>query len=410
MNDTITCPKCRHKIALSESLIQPALDEAKKAYEISFTRLQKEVEERENIARDKVLRVEQQVQDALAKEREKIKNEEVAKIKSSFSNQLERKTQELANLQDALEENTTKLADAQKAQLALMKKERALEDEKREVLLTVEKRVQEELAGVSARAKLEAEETLNLRVKEKELTISAMQAKIEDLMKRSSQGSTQIQGEAQEIVLEDTLRQAFPEDTITPVPKGVSGGDITHDVFHDRAPCGTILWEVKRTKTFSAGWLTKLRNDAREAKADIPLLVTHALPEGVLNFTLMDGVWVTSVACAVPVAMILRQSLIDVYRARAAQDGQETKTQLVYTYLTGPRFKQRIEAIVEAFTSMQADLAKEKTLITRQWAKRNEQITRVMQSSAGMYGDLEGIAGKSLKEIDGLSLSVKELQ
>ena len=166
--------------------------------------------------------------------------------------------------------------------------------------------------------------------------------------------------------------------------------------------CGTILWECKRTKNWSDGWLPKLREDQRTAKAEIAVIVSQALPKDVETFGFVDGVWIADPKVALPVALSLRQTLIEVASARQAAEGQQTKMEMVYGYLTGPRFRQRIQAIVEAFSSMREDLDREKTAITRQWAKREEQIDRVMNATVGMYGDLQGIAGKTLQEIEGL--------
>lgn len=167
---------------------------------------------------------------------------------------------------------------------------------------------------------------------------------------------------------------------------------------------GTILWESKRTKNWSNGWLAKLRDDQRAAKAEISVLVSQALPDGIETFEFIEGVWVAHPRIIAPIAMMLRNTLIEVNNARLINEGQQTKAEMIYQYLTGPRFRQRVEAIVEAFSSMQDDLDKERKVITKQWAKRQEQIERVMGSTVGMYGDLQGIAGKSIQEIDGLEL------
>jgi hypothetical protein len=197
----------------------------------------------------------------------------------------------------------------------------------------------------------------------------------------------------------------FPFDAIEPVAKGEFGGDALHRVISSSGQaCGSILWESKRTKNWSDGWLVKLREDQRSAKAEISVLVSHALPKGVETFDVVDGVWVTHPRAALPVATVLRNTLLQVNMARQVSEGQQTKTEMVYQYLTGPRFRQRVEAIVEAFSSMQEDLDKERKVIMKQWAKREEQIERVMTSTVGMYGDLQGIAGKSLQEIEGLEL------
>jgi hypothetical protein len=172
--------------------------------------------------------------------------------------------------------------------------------------------------------------------------------------------------------------------------------------------CGTILWESKRTKNWSDGWLAKLRDDQRAAKAEIAVIVSQALPKDCDTFALIDGVWVTHSRCAYPVAVSLRQTLIEAATARQAGEGQQTKMELIYQYLTGPRFRQRIQAMVEVFSTMQDDLEKERKAIMKQWDKRRMQIDRVVQATVGMYGDLQGIAGKSLGEIEGVDLKALE--
>jgi hypothetical protein len=189
------------------------------------------------------------------------------------------------------------------------------------------------------------------------------------------------------------------------VPKGEFGGDVLHRVIGPLGQhCGTILWETKRTKNWSDGWLTKLRDDQRAAKAEIALIVSQVLPKSVESFDFVDGVWITESRCALPVAVALRQSLIDLSAARLAGDGQQTKMEMIYKYLTGPRFRHRVEAIIERFTEMQADLDRERKAMTRLWAKRDAQIRGVLEATAGMYGDLQGIAGRTLPEIEVLNI------
>ncbi|MBI3477592.1 MAG: DUF2130 domain-containing protein, partial [Acidobacteria bacterium] len=275
----------------------------------------------------------------------------------------------MANLQEVLKSRDEKLADAQKAQTDLLRKQRELDDAKRELELTVEKRVQAGLANTREQAKKEAEDALKLKVMEKEQTIASMQKQIEELKRKAEQGSQQLQGEVQELELEALLSAKFPRDTIQPVPKGEHGGDVLHIVFGPSGqPCGTILWESKRTKNWSDGWLTKLRGDQRSSKAEVAVIVSQTLPKGMETFGLIDQVWITDPRSVVPVAVALRQMLVEVASARQASEGQQTKTEMIYQYLTGPRFRQRVQAIVEAFSSMQEDLAKEKKAITKQWA------------------------------------------
>lgn len=349
--------------------------------------------------------VAEQVATQLAGEREKLLEEERQRAKAANALDIESKERELAELQKMLESRNVKLAEAQKEQAELLRKQRELDDEKRELELTVEKRVQEGLSDVRSQARKEAEDAERLKVAERDQKIASMQRTIEELQRKAEQGSQQLQGEVQELELEKMLREKFPYDTIEPVPKGEFGGDtIQRVVSSTSTAAGTILWESKRTKNWSNGWLAKLRDDQRTAKAEISILVSQTLPDGVETFDQIDGVWVAHPRLIVPIAMMLRNTLIEVNSARLTSEGQQTKAEMVYQYLTGPRFRQRVEAIVEAFSSMQDDLDKERKVITKQWAKRQEQIDRVMGSTVGMYGDLQGIAGKSIQEIEGLEL------
>lgn len=409
---TITCPQCKTEIKLTESLAAPLLEATKREFEQRLAQKEADAAKRESalhereaaLAKEKEA-LEEQVAEKLKLERNKIAAEEARKAKLALSNDLEQKSKELVEIQNILRQKDEKLAEAQKTQADLLRKQRELDDAKRELDLTVEKRVQEGLIATRDQAKKEAEEALKFKVMEKEQTIASMQKQIEELKRRAEQGSQQLQGEVQELELEALLISKFPQDQIQPVAKGEHGGDVLHRVAGSFGqPCGTILWESKRTKNWSDGWLTKLREDQRQAKAEIAIIVSQALPKEVETFEFIDGVWVTHPKAALPVAIAMRHTLMEVASARQASEGQQTKMEMVYQYLMGPRFRQRVQAIVEGFSSMQEDLDKERKVIMKQWAKREEQIDRVMQATVGMYGDLQGIAGKTLQEIEGLEL------
>lgn len=411
---TIICPNCKTVIKLTESLAAPLIESTRQQFEQQLAQKDSDIVQREQATREKERllieaknkldeQVADQVTEQLKKDRIRIATVEAKKARQAAATDLEQKAQELSELQDVLKQRNEKLAAAQKAQAELIKKQRELDDARRELELTVEKRVQEGLDATRQQAKKEAEEEQKLKVMEKEQTIAAMQKQIEDLKRRAEQGSQQLQGEVQELELENLLRTKFPFDSIEPVPKGEFGGDVLQRVISQSGQhSGTILWESKRTKNWSDGWLVKLREDQRTAKAEIAIIVSQVLPKDVETFEMVDGVWVTHPRAALPVALVLRQTLLEVAMARQASEGQQTKTEMIYLYLTGPRFRHRVEAIVEAFTTMQEDLDKERKAIMKQWAKREAQIERVMGATVGMYGDLQGIAGKSLQEIEGL--------
>lgn len=412
----ISCPKCKTEIKLTESLAAPLIESTRREFEKQLAQKDADIAKRESSIREREEAlakaketIDDQVAEKLTQERSRIVAEEAKKAKLALGTDLDQKTREITELQEILKQRDVKLAEAQTAQAELIRKQRELDDAKREMDLTVEKKIQEGLAAVREQAHKEAGEQLKLKVMEKEQTIVSMQKQIEELKRRAEQGSQQLQGEVQELALEELLSTKFPRDIIEPVPKGEHGGDILHRVSGPFGQtCGTILWESKRTKNWSDSWLGKLREDQRAAKAEVAVIVSQALPKGVETFELIDGVWVTHPRAALPVAMSLRNTLIEVACARQATEGQQTKMEMVYQYLTGPRFRQRVQAIVEAFSSMHEDLDKEKKAILKQWAKREEQITRVMQATVGMYGDLQGIAGKTLQEIEGLGFPALE--
>jgi hypothetical protein len=411
MNEpVIHCPACRTEIKLTESLAAPLIDETRQKFERALAAKDAEAAKREAAIKAKESElaaakasIEEQIATKVKAERAAIAAEEAKKAKLLAASDLEQKAKELSELQEVLKQRDAKLADAQKAQAELIRKQRELDDAKREMDLTIEKQVQEALNDVRVKARQEGEEALKLRVAEKEEQISSMQRQIEDLKRKAEQGSQQLQGEALELELEALLRAKFPLDSIEPVPKGEFGGDVLQRVLGvSGQPCGTILWESKRTKNWSDGWLAKLREDQRSSNAEVALLISNALPKGVTAFDHVDGVWVAEHRCAIPVAIALRQSLIEIAKVRQAGDGQQTKMELVYEYLTGPRFRHRIEAIVERFSDMQSDLDKERKATMRLWAKREGQIRGVIEATVGMYGDLQGIAGKALQEIEAL--------
>jgi hypothetical protein len=416
MEATIQCPKCLSEIPLSASLAAPLIEATRRKYEREMADKDAGIAQREASVRSKekeVLeskrmmgeRISEQVAAQVTAERARLALEESRKARNASAAELDARQREINDLKEVVAARGEKLAEAQAAQANVVKRQRELDDQQRELDLTVETRIREGLDEVRLGARREAEEGLKQKVLEKDQTIVSMQRTIEELKHKADQGSQQLQGEVQELALEGSLRSRFPFDLIEPVPKGEFGGDIVHRVrTQGGILSGTILWEVKRTRNWSDSWLAKLREDQREAKAEVCVLVSAALPKHIETFDVVEGVWVIHPRCALPVATILRDTILQVTSARQTLEGQQTKTEMVYQYLTGPRFRHRVEAIVEAFSSMQEDLDKERKVMMKQWAKREEQIGRVMGGTVGMYGDLQGIAGKSLLEIEALEL------
>jgi hypothetical protein len=408
----IVCPTCKTTIKLTDSLALPLIESTRKEYEQKIGQLKADIDGREaevlkhrvSLAKERES-IDAEIAERLNSERTRLTEDATKKARLLLGSELDQRNSEIADLQGALEDRDKKLSEAQKLQVELIRKQRDLDDAARQIDLTVETRIQESLGPIRVQARKDAESQLKLKLSEKEQTILSMQVQIEALRCKAEQGSQQLQGEVQELELEALLRAQFPRDTIEPVPKGEFGGDLLHRVFNSSGQlCGTIIWEAKRTKNWSDGWLSKLRDDQRAAKAEISVIVSAALPKDVTTFDLREDVWVSDPRFAVPVASVLRQSLIEVATARQASEGKGTKMELLYSYLTGPRFRQRIEAIVERFAEMQSDLERERKAITKTWSKREEQIRCMAGATAGMFGDLQGIAGRTLREVEGLEL------
>jgi len=367
----IQCPKCANEIELTEQLAGPMLADLRESFN------------------EELAKQEAQAAKALAAAQAQAKQAAKAEISA-----------EQAVLKDRIKAQDEKLKEAQSAQTAALKREQELKDKEAEMELTLQKMLAQERPALAEKLAREADEKAGLKLAEQAQVMEGMKRQIEALKQKSEQGSMQTQGEAAEIVLEEILAAAFPIDGFVPVAKGVSGADVRQDVTGPNAVAGSILWESKRTKNWTAGWLAKLRDDQRASGCEIAVITSHALPDGIDSFGLVDGIWVCAPRYAVPLATSLRQGLIDVAGAKGRAMGQETKMEMVYDYLTGTQFKQRVDAIVERFEDMQDNLRKERVFIEKQWAQRAKQIDLVIASTVGMHGDLQGIAGRSMPEID----------
>lgn len=426
----IECPHCHKSFKLNETLAAPLVEETRRKFQQEFEEKEEELEERreaftedqkvaakarKEVEKERAALAEQkeqldeQVAEQVQEQRIAIAREEAKKAKQKYDEKLAERDEEKDELAEIIKEKDQKLAEARKQEVEFRRKQRELDDKMKAADVQVEKRVTEALGPARDKARKEAEEQQHLKMAEKDKVIEDQKRQLAEAQRKLEQGSQQMQGEIQELDLEHMLTAKFPHDTIEPVPKGQHGGDVLQRVHGPMGqPCGTILWESKRTKSWSDGWLAKLRGDQRAAKAEIAIIVSEALPKDVSTFDSIDGVLVVALSLVIPVAMVMRQQLIEVTNARLAGEGQQTKMELVYQYLTGPTFRQRVEAIVEAFSAMHDDLAKEKKAITKHWAKREKQIENVMQSTVGMWGDLQGIAGKTLQEIEGLDVRLLE--
>ena len=413
MNEpSITCPQCKSEIKLTESLAAPLVKQTEERYRRMLEEQQRKVDgERDKLRLEaETLQKAKDDLDAtlrqrLAQERRAIADEEQKKARASLQADLDAAKQDKAAVQNEPDVSRKKLLDARALELQLRQERQSLKEAQGQFELDKQRAIDEAKAAIRAEAAQQAEQQASFKLMEKQKTIDDLQLKLKEAMQKAEQGSQQLQGEVMELQLEALLRSKFPRDLVEPVAKGEFGGDALQRVFGaSDVSCGAILWESKRTKAWSDQWLSKLREDMRAAGADVAVLVTQVLPKGVDTFEQVDGVWVTSFRCALPLCASLRQALIQVHANKRALEGQQSKQEKIYAYLTGTGFRNRVAAIVERFKELQDDLDKERKAITKMWAKRQQQIDGAIESTVGMFGDFQGIAGQSLQEIEGLDV------
>ena len=345
MNEqTIKCPKCGTGIELNQALSSQIGSEIEEKLRLEFN---------------------QKYKDEIAKREAKIKKEKDDEINVT-----------LKDLQEQIALKSEKLKDAQEKELEFLKKQRDLEEREHAFKLDLERKLTEERNKIRNDVASKLSEEHRMKDAEKEKQINDLRKQIEELNRKAEQGSQQSQGEVMEVELENVLRQTFRLDRIDPVPKGVKGADVIHHVYSKTGQaCGTILWESKRTKNWSDGWIQKLKDDQREVKANIAVIVSAVLPKEIRYIGNLEGVWITDFSTAMGLAAVLRTNIIEVAQTRNSMIGKNEKMESLYNYLSGQEFRQRIEAIVESFASMKADLESEKRAMDKIWQKRENRST-----------------------------------
>jgi len=436
----IKCPECGADIEIStvlsqqiekdlkkenERKLQKVLAEARKEAQDQFV-IEKEelklqiVEQNKKLekAREKELEIKKQ-QNELEKKREQLEEEVEARLKKQkqvLREQLELKAKqtiatEISDLQEQIKEKDSRVEEAQKKELEIRKQARLLEEKQKNLNLEFQRKIDEERKGIEDKLSKQFSDETNLRLREKEKQINDLRKSLEEARRKSEQGSMETQGEVLELDLEQRLRSQFTHDSISPVSKGIKGADIIQAVKDASLnDCGKIIWEAKNTKNWSQLWIEKLKDDQREIGANMAILISIALPEGIKGFGLVEGVWVTDIHSSLPLASALREQLIQVNFARNASQGKSEKMESMFNYLSGDEFRQRVEAIVETFSSMQDQLNKEKRAMERIWKEREKQIQRITVNTIGMYGDVRGIIGSSVQSIPALELDDPTLE
>jgi hypothetical protein len=391
MSDSITCPNCHTEIPLTEAISHQVEERLRLEFDAEQARL---ATEHAQVLADKEAEVEAEVTKARA---------EIAAAAEAKAS--EKVATELRDLSSQFEEQAARRREAEERELALLKEKRALQDEREALELKVERQIEEERAALAAIITERVEEAYRLKLREKDVTLEQMGKRIDELQAAADQKRSGLQGEVLEREIEDVLREAFPADAIDPVKNGKRGADVLQRVRSGRGTdCGTILWESKNAKHWSSGWVEKLRSDQQAERADVAIIVTAALPEGVNGMAFVGGVWVCDFASAVALATALRQALVAISQARIVDANRSQALGEVYEYLCGQEFQHRITNTVTAALAMKEDLDAERRACDRSFAKREKQIDILLRNSAGMYGELQAIVGGALQPVAALEL------
>ena len=412
MNQTankIECPNCGFEIDVNELLYHQVDEQLKKKYndelaqelnkfqdQLGALEAQKAELDLEKSQLD--VKVTTAIQEGIAAEKQRLRD--------SIKTELEAEQSERdKSIQQELAEKTAQLKAFNKTK-ADNERLRREKDELKDILeAEAEKKLNERLVEERERIQKTVEDRSRLDKAELENVIEQMKMQLKDAHRKAEQGSMQLQGEVQELAIEEWLGSTFTLDTIEEIKKGARGADCLQIVnTRSRQNCGTIYYESKRTKGFQPGWIEKFKHDIREKGADIGVLVTESMPSDMPRLGLKDGVWVCTFDEFKSLSLVLRESVITLNNAITAQDNKGDKMGMLYDFLTGNEFRLQVEAIVEGFTQMQSDLESEKRSMAGIWKKRQKQIQKVLLNTTHMYGSVKGIAGSAIQSVPLLEL------
>lgn len=370
----IKCPHCGEEIDVNEALSRQLEEDLRKQYE-----------------------------DKLAK---KLKENSV-KLEQGLKKKIEEQhSDQIQSLQDELNEKSKQVRALNKAQADVERLKREKEELKGEIKLEAEKELNKKLRVAKEEFRKTEQTQFELKLSAQEKIVNDLKRQLQDAQRKAEQGSQQLQGEVQELAIEEWLTEQFPQDTIQEIKKGQRGADclqIVHNGAHQN--CGSIYYESKRTKSFQPSWIGKFKDDIQEKNANIGVLVTETMPKGMDRLGLKEGIWICSFDEFKGLCTVLRESVIQINNAVGAQENKGDKMNMLYDFLTSNEFRLQIEAIVEGFTQMKSDLEREKRSMQGIWKRREKQIEKVLLNTNYMYSSIKGIAGDTVQTVHLLEFS-----
>ena len=411
MANNIKCPSCGNVFDVEDVLAADIEQKYQKQYQDKLKQsLGKVEEDKKKLEADQQLFEEKKKQEnelftqKIEKEKQKLATEIQEQLRKSISSDYEN---QLRLLTENNADNEEKLKEARKKELDFLQKEQQLKNKEAELEITLQKKLQLERTTITDQIRTQEQEKNSIKDTAHQLQIKEMQMQLEEqrklaeeMRRKAEQSSMQRQGESQEVLLEEILKENFPFDIIEEVGKGVEGADCIQIVRNNSGKeCGKIIYESKRTKGWSGNWIDKLKADMRSRGADVAILVTQTFPKDMERFGEKDGVWLCSFAELASVAAIIRNSVLKVYEIQKSEENKGDKMQLLYNYLTGVEFKGQVESIAEGFMAMRNSITKERMQMEKMWKEREKQLEKVLINTSGLYGSVKGIAGASVGDI-----------
>jgi hypothetical protein len=389
----ISCPQCGHQFDVEDVLARRIEEEYKLKLNQKVSEIQSDFQQKESELQERSDNIDKQVVEKLMAERQKLIEESTQQAKQDTEVQIKA-------LNEENERNKGQLRELRNTQIENERLKRQVDEQRQEIELEFERKMTDRLNEEGDKIRKREAEGIELKLREKDKQLADFKAQIDDMKRKAEQGSMQLQGEVQELALEELLCQTFQFDTVEEVGKGIRGADCIQTVRNKLGvDCGRIIYESKRTKAFSDGWVPKLKADALEANADICVIATEAMPDGMEKIGQIEGVWICSFHDVKGLAMVLRESLVHIQSVTTAQVNKGEKMQMLYDYLTGNEFKLQLEAIVDGFKSLQDGYNDEKLKMHKIWKEREKQLQKVLLNTVGFYGSIKGIAGGSVPEI-----------
>ena len=413
---TIKCPNCQTEIDINEVLYHQLENKYRSEHLAEKKKLEAEIEAKRKEYKthlDSLKVKEEEFKEQKEKFEEEIKKAtqiqlkaERVKLQENLRKEiLDEQSESMALLQKQLEEksNQVKELNVAKAQIGQLQREK--EEMESAIMAKAELALNEKLKLEKEKIQKATDEQNELKLRQKDEQLRQLQEQLQIAQRKAEQGSMQLQGEVQELAIEEWLKEKYPFDTIDEVKKGARGADCMQ-IVHTRESqnCGKIYYESKRTKDFQKSWIEKFKADMREKGADIGVLVTDVMPSDMQRMGLYEGIWICSFEEFKGISAVLREQIIKIHHAMKSQENKTDKMSLLYGFLTSNEFKMQIEAIVEAFTTMQSDLDSEKRSMQRIWKQREKQIEKVLDNTINMYGSIRGIAGNAIGNIKALEL------